>query len=89
MVKKFSRCNTADYLQKEQYTAPYLEACLEDGDTSLIVAALGNPPARAAWRNWRAIRESAGRAFTKQCPQKAISVNWSPTLMSPSAQTRS
>jgi len=28
--------------------APYLEACLEDGDTSLIVAALGNPPARAA-----------------------------------------
>jgi probable addiction module antidote protein len=42
MAEKFSRYDTADYLQTEQDMALYLETCLEDGDPALIVAALGD-----------------------------------------------
>ncbi|WP_201025053.1 MULTISPECIES: addiction module antidote protein [Photorhabdus] len=39
---KFSRYDTADYLQTEKDITAYLEAVMEDGDPSLIVAALGD-----------------------------------------------
>ncbi|WP_202924607.1 MULTISPECIES: addiction module antidote protein [Photorhabdus] len=39
---KFSRYDTADYLQTEEDITAYLEAVMEDGDPSLIVAALGD-----------------------------------------------
>ncbi|WP_387468107.1 addiction module antidote protein [Photorhabdus sp. RM323S] len=39
---KFSRYDTADYLQTEEDIAAYLEAVVEDGDPSLIAATLGD-----------------------------------------------
>ncbi|CAE13341.1 MULTISPECIES: addiction module antidote protein [Photorhabdus] len=39
---KFSHYDTADYLQTEEDTAAYLEAVIEDGDPSLIAAALSD-----------------------------------------------
>lgn len=42
MTEKFSRYDTADYLQTEEDMALYLGACLEDGDPALIALALGS-----------------------------------------------
>ncbi|WP_339917058.1 MULTISPECIES: addiction module antidote protein [Photorhabdus] len=39
---KFSHYDTADYLQTEEDIAAYLEAVIEDGDPSLIAAALSD-----------------------------------------------
>jgi probable addiction module antidote protein len=38
----FSRYDTADYLKSEDDITAYLEAVMEDGDTALIAAALGD-----------------------------------------------
>ncbi|PWR19803.1 addiction module antidote protein [Zavarzinia compransoris] len=37
----WSRYDTADYLETEEDIAAYLEACVEEGDPTLIAAALG------------------------------------------------
>jgi len=39
---KFTRYDTADYLRNEEEIAAYLDAVMEDGDPSLIAAALGD-----------------------------------------------
>ncbi|MDN5874212.1 MAG: putative addiction module antidote protein [Salinisphaera sp.] len=40
--EKFSRWDAADSLQTEQDIALYLDACAEEGDPQLILAALGD-----------------------------------------------
>lgn len=42
MEVKFSRYDTADYLRTEDDITAYLDAVMEDGDPSLIAAALGD-----------------------------------------------
>ncbi len=39
---KFSRYDTVDYLKTEEDIAAYLDAVVEDGDPTLIAAALGD-----------------------------------------------
>lgn len=41
MTEKFSRYDTAEYLNTSEDMALYLEACLEENDTALITHALG------------------------------------------------
>jgi probable addiction module antidote protein len=41
MTEKFSRYDTADYLNTSDDMALYLEACLEENDPALIAHALG------------------------------------------------
>ena len=41
MTEKFSRYDTADYLNTSEDMALYLEACLEENDPALIAHALG------------------------------------------------
>lgn len=41
-TENFSRYDTVDYLKSEADIAAYLEAVMEDGDPSLIAAALGD-----------------------------------------------
>jgi probable addiction module antidote protein len=41
-TETFSRYDTVDYLKSEADIAAYLEAVMEDGDPSLIAAALGD-----------------------------------------------
>lgn len=40
MVEKFSYYDAADYLETEEDICLYLEACQEEGDPTLVVAAL-------------------------------------------------
>ncbi|WP_133512232.1 addiction module antidote protein [Candidatus Thiosymbion oneisti] len=42
MAEKFSRYDTANYLETEEDIRLYLEACQEDGDPTLIAAALSD-----------------------------------------------
>lgn len=42
MIEQFSRFNAAEYLNSEAEMAAYLEACAEEGDTELMLAALGD-----------------------------------------------
>ncbi len=56
MAEKFSRYDTAEYLETEEDIRHYLEACQEDGDPTLIAAALGDI-ARA--RNMTELAKSA------------------------------
>ena len=41
MAETFSRYDTAEFLRTEEDTRLYLDACLEDGDYTLVVHALG------------------------------------------------
>ena len=41
MTEKFSRYDTADYLNNSEDMALYFEACLEENDPALIAHALG------------------------------------------------
>ncbi|MCF6299943.1 MAG: hypothetical protein L3J52_02325 [Proteobacteria bacterium] len=41
MVEKFSHYDAANYLETEEDTCLYLEACQEEGDPALVAAALG------------------------------------------------
>ena len=40
--KKAPKCDASEYLESEADIAAYLNAALEDGDTSVIAAALGD-----------------------------------------------
>jgi len=42
MTEKFSRYDTADYLETDEDIRLYLEACEETGEPALIAAALGD-----------------------------------------------
>jgi len=42
MTEKFSRYDTADYLETDEDILLYLEACEETGEPALIAAALGD-----------------------------------------------
>ena len=42
MAEKFSRYDTAEYLETDEDIRHYLEACQEEGDPALIAAALGD-----------------------------------------------
>lgn len=60
---KFSRYDTADYLQTEEDITAYLEAAAEDGDPALIAAALGDA-ARARNMN----QQASGRKKPEPSP---------------------
>ncbi|MGV7960126.1 putative addiction module antidote protein [Photorhabdus tasmaniensis] len=72
---KFSRYDTADYLQTEEDIAAYLEAVVEDGDPSLIAAALGDI-ARA--RNISQLARDVG--MSREGLYKALSGEGNPTF---------
>lgn len=73
--ERFSRYDTADYLRSEEDIAAYLEAVMEDGDPSLIAAALGDV-ARA--RNMTALAQEVG--MSRVGLNKALSGEGNPTL---------
>lgn len=73
--ERFSRYDTADYLKNEEDIAAYLEAVMEDGDPSLIAAALGDV-ARA--RNMTALAQEVG--MSRVGLNKALSGEGNPTL---------
>lgn len=72
---KFSRYDTADYLKTEEDIAAYLDAVMNDGDPSLIAAALGDV-ARA--RNFSQLARDAG--ISRQGLDKALSGDGNPSL---------
>ncbi|GAB6039634.1 addiction module antidote protein [Endothiovibrio diazotrophicus] len=75
MAEKFSRYDTADYLETEEDIRLYLEACLEDGDPSLVAAALGDI-ARA--RNMTQLAKEVG--LTRAGLYKALSPGGNPSF---------
>jgi probable addiction module antidote protein len=75
MAEKFSRYDTADYLETEEDIRLYLEACQEDGDPALIAAALGDI-ARA--RNMSQLAKDAG--MTRAGLYKALSPEGNPSF---------
>lgn len=75
MAEKFSRYDTADYLGTEEDIRLYLEACQEEGDPALILAALGDI-ARA--RNMTALAKDAG--LTRAGLYKALSPEGNPSF---------
>ena len=74
MAEKFSRYDTADYLETEEDIRLYLEACLEDGDPALVTAALGDI-ARA--RNMTQLAKEVG--LTRAGLYKALSPEGNPS----------
>ena len=83
MAEKFSRYDTADYLETEEDIRLYLEACQEDGDPALIAAALGDI-ARA--RNMTKLARSAG--MTRAGLYKALSPDGNPSFATVSKVAR-
>ena len=75
MAEKFSRYDTADYLETEEDILHYLEACQEDGDPALIAAALGDI-ARA--RNMTELAKKVG--LTRAGLYKALSPEGNPSF---------
>ncbi len=75
MAEVFSRYDTADYLKSEEDIRLYLDACQEDGDPALILAALGDI-ARA--RNMTALAKDAG--LTRAGLYKALSAEGNPSF---------
>jgi len=71
----FSRYDTAEYLKTEEDIAAYLDACAEDGDPSLIAAALGDI-ARA--RNISQLARDTG--MTREGLYKALSGEGNPSF---------
>ena len=71
----FSRYDTANYLKTEEDIAAYLEACVEDGDPALIVAALGDV-ARA--RNMSQLARDTG--LSREGLYKALSGEGNPSF---------
>jgi len=76
MAEKFSRYDTADYLETEEDIRLYLEACQEDGDPTLIAAALGDI---ARSRNMTALAKAAG--LTRAGLYKALSPEGNPSFV--------
>ncbi|MDB4307752.1 putative addiction module antidote protein [Gammaproteobacteria bacterium] len=75
MAEKFSRYDTADYLETEEDIRLYLEACQEDGDPTLIAAALGDI---AKARNMTQLAKEAG--MTRAGLYKALSSDGNPSF---------
>jgi len=75
MAEKFSRYDTADYLETEEDIRLYLEDCQEEGDPALIAAALGDI-ARA--RNMTQLAKEAG--MTRAGLYKALSTDGNPSF---------
>ncbi len=75
MGEKFSRYDTADYLETKEDIRLYLEACQEDGDPALIAAALGDI-ARA--RNISKLAKDVG--MTRAGLYKALSPDGNPSF---------
>ena len=75
MVEKFNRYDAADYLETEEDIRLYLEACQEEGDPTLIAAALGDI-ARA--RNMTHLAKEAG--MTRAGLYKALSAEGNPSF---------
>lgn len=73
--KKFSRYDSADYLQSDEEIAAYLEACAEEGDPALMAQALGTI-ARA--RNMSQLARDTG--LTREGLYKALSGDGNPSL---------
>lgn len=71
----FSRYDTVDYLKTEEDIVAYLEACVEDGDPTLIAAALGDV-ARA--RNMAQLARDTG--LTREGLYKALSGEGNPSF---------
>ena len=71
----FSRYDTADYLGTEANIAAYLNACAEENDPALLVAALGDV-ARA--RNMTQLAEKTG--MTRMGLYKALSGHGNPSF---------
>ena len=75
MAEKFSRYDTAEYLETEDDIRHYLEACQENGDPALMAAALGDI-ARA--RNMTSLAKAAG--LTRAGLYKALSPDANPSF---------
>lgn len=75
MAEKFSRYDTADYLETEEDIRLYLEACQEDGDPTFIAAALGDI---AQARNMSQLAKEAG--MTRAGLYKALSPGGNPSF---------
>jgi probable addiction module antidote protein len=75
MVEKFTRYDTADYLETEEDIRLYLEACQEEGDPALVAAALGDI-ARA--RNMSQLAKAVG--MTRAGLYKALSPDGNPSF---------
>ncbi len=75
MAEKFSRYDTADYLETEEDIRLYLEACQEEGDPALVAAALGDI-ARA--RNMSQLAKDVG--MTRAGLYKALSPDGNPSF---------
>ena len=75
MAEKFSRYDTAEYLETDGDIRHYLDACEEDGDPALIAAALSDI-ARA--RNMTELAKSAG--LTRAGLYKALSPQGNPSF---------
>jgi probable addiction module antidote protein len=73
--EKFSRYETADYLKSKKDMAAYLDSCLEDGDPSLVAAALGDI-ARA--QNMSQLARDTG--LTREGLYKALSAEGNPSF---------
>lgn len=71
MEVKFSRYDTADYFKTEDDITAYLDAVMEDGDSALIAAALGDI-ARA--RNLSQLARDVG--MSRQGLDKALFRRW-------------
>lgn len=75
MGEKFSRYDTADYLETEEDIRLYLDVCLEDGDPALIASALGDI-ARA--KNMTRLAKEAG--ISRAGLYKALSAQGNPSF---------
>lgn len=75
MEVKFSRYDTTDYFKTEDDITAYLDAVMEDGDSALIAAALGDI-ARA--RNLSQLARDVG--MSHQGLDKALSGDGNPSL---------
>ncbi|MBR8071165.1 putative addiction module antidote protein [Burkholderia cenocepacia] len=77
MEVKFSRYDTADYLKTEDDVTAYLDAVMEDGDPSLIAAALGDL-ARTRTRNLSQLARDV--RMSRQGLDKALSGDGDPSF---------
>ena len=68
---KTRQWDPAEHLETDEDIAAYLEAAFEEGDPSLVAAALATSPEPKAWRKSPATLASDAKAFTKHCRQKA------------------
>ena len=75
MEVKFSRYDITDYFKTEDDITAYLDAVMEDGDSALIAAALGDI-ARA--RNLSQLARDVG--MSRQGLDKALSGDGNPSL---------